>query len=159
MRLSLLRGYGLALAIVFVAVPAAAQTQRPVWFTMPSDNRMQLIFGVPESDIAIMAVICTKGSDAIEVHSLIGSRGLKVGDAATVTLSNSKIRKTFSGKAYKDDEGTTANVEGSGKLADFEEVINVGRPFVILVKGARYGLSTNGVQKPLARLVAACRGR
>jgi len=158
MRFPLVRGPGVALAAFCLASPALAQKEKMVWFTMPTDNKMQLIFGIPESDSTIMAVICTKGSDTIEVHSLIGSRGLKAGDAATVTLSNSKIKKTFSGKAYKDDEGTTANVEGSGKLADFEDVIKVGRPFVISVKGAKYGLSTKGVQKPLATLVAACRG-
>jgi hypothetical protein len=146
------------MAAFCAASPALALKEKQIWFTMPMDNKMQLIFGVPESDNTVMAVICTKGSDAIEVHSLIGSRGLKAGDAATVILSNSRIKKIFSGKAYNDEEGATSNVEGSGKLADFEEVIKVGRPFVISVKGARYGLSTNGVQKPLGTLVAACRG-
>jgi hypothetical protein len=153
-----LRSFGLALAAFCVASPALAQKEKLIWFTMPTDNKMQLIFGVPETDNMVMAVICTKGGDAIAVHSLIGSRGLKAGDAASIILSNSRIKKTFSGKAYNDEEGATANVEATGKLADFEAVIKVGRPFVIEVKGAKYGLATTGVQKPLATLVSACKG-
>lgn len=158
MRHFLVPGFGLAFAALFAASPAFAQKQKLIWFTMPTDNKMQLIFGVPETDNTIMAIICTKGSDTIEVHSLIGSRGLKAGDAANITLSNSRIKKVFGGKAYSDEEGATANVEAAGKLADFEAVIKVGRPFVIEVKGARYGLSTDGVHKPLATLAAACKG-
>jgi hypothetical protein len=159
MRHFFVRGLGFALATFCVDSPALAQDQKLIWFTMPADNKMQLIFGVPESDNTIMAVICMKGSDTIAVHSLIGSRGLKAGDAASIMLSNSRIKKIFSGKAYSDEEGATANVEATGKLDDFEEVIKVGRPFVIEVKGAKYGLATTGAQKPLATLVSACKGK
>ncbi|HQR91571.1 MAG: hypothetical protein B7X76_10535, partial [Azorhizobium sp. 39-67-5] len=79
-------------------LPAAAQ-EKLVWATTASDDGATLIFGVPETDNAMISFTCNKGNPLVLVSSMIGSKGLKVDDAAKVILIAGKVKKEFAGKA------------------------------------------------------------
>ncbi len=61
----------------------------------------------------------------------------------------------FNGRAVPNDETTGVDVEASGKLAEFQAIIKTGRPFVLEVKGAQYGLSPDRIEKPLGNSCAS----
>lgn len=147
---------GLALAGFCAALDAAADDQL-VWHNYANGNELHLIMGLPESDNQIIDISCTRGSDAIKVRSLIGSDGLKAGDTAQLTLANSGAKAVFNGRAVPNDETTGVDVEARGKLAEFQRIITTGRPFVLEVKGAQYGLAPDRIEKPLATLASACK--
>lgn len=147
---------GLVLA-GFCAVFDAAADDKLVWHTVPEGSELNLFMGVPESDNQVIAISCTRGSDAIRIRSLIGSTGLKAGDPAQLTLANGRASAVFNGKAVLSDETTGIDVEATGTLATFQAIIKTGRPFVLEVKGAQYGLSPDRIEKPLAELTAACK--
>ena len=146
---------GLGLAALCAVLDAAADDQL-IWRNYANGNELHLIMGVPESDNQIIDISCTRGSDAIKLRSLIGSAGLKAGEAAQLTLVNSGAKAVFNGRAVPNDETTGIDVEANGKLAELQAVITTGRPFVLEVKGAKYGLSPDRIEKPLAAL-AACK--
>jgi selenocysteine-specific translation elongation factor len=147
---------GLALAGFCAALDAAADDQL-VWHNYANGDELHLIMGVPESDNQIIDISCARGSDAIKLRSLIGSDGLKAGDATQLTLANNRAKAVFNGRAVLSDETTGIDVQASGKLAEFQAIIKTGRPFVLEVKGAKYGLAPDRIEKPLATLASACK--
>ncbi|MDF2997014.1 MAG: hypothetical protein K0R27_2651 [Xanthobacteraceae bacterium] len=146
---------GLVLLGIGAALDAAADDQL-VWHTLADGDELHLIMGVPDSDNQIIDISCRGGSDAITIRSLIGSTGLKAGDAAQLTLANSRAKAVFPGHAVPNDETTGIDIEASGTLADFQAIIKTGRPFLLEVKGAQFGLSPDQIEKPLAMLATAC---
>lgn len=147
---------GLALAGFSAALDAAADDQL-VWHDYANGDELHLIMGLPESDNQIIDISCMRGSDAIKVRSLIGSDGLKAGDATQLTLANNGAKAVFNGRAVPNDETNGVDVEARGKLADFQRIITTGRPFVLEVKGAQYGIAPDRIEKPLATLASACK--
>lgn len=146
-----------ALCALCAALPASAADPM-VWSGETTDYGAMVTFGVPETDNSILAITCTKGSDEIVVRSAIGSKGLKAGQPAQLTLSNSGAKAVFTGEAVANDEAGSIDVEGRGKLADFQALIKTGKPFVLEVKGAKYGLNPDNIAKPLAALVSCKNG-
>lgn len=147
---------GLVLLGVSAAIDAAADDQL-VWHDYASGDEIHLVMGLPAGDNRIIDISCRRGSDAIEVRSMIGSTGLKAGEAAELTLANSRATVVFPGRAVPNDETGGLDVEASGRLADFQRIVQTGRPFVLEVTGAQYGLAPDRVEKPLATLASACK--
>lgn len=143
-------------ALVALTLPAAAQ-QKMTWHVQQSDESAALVFGVPESEEALLFFVCKPGADAITAQSQIGSKGLEREAAARLILTAGSVKKTLAGKAVGSDESTSVDVEAPAKIADVKALLKGGSSLTVEVKGAKQKISLSGAGEALTAFEAACK--
>ncbi|WP_029002916.1 hypothetical protein [Azorhizobium doebereinerae] len=138
-------------------LPALAQ-EKLIWNTTTTDAGATLVFGAPETDHAMLSFTCEKTNPLVLVSSLIGSKGLKVDEAARVLLAAGKVKKEFPGKAVANEESGSVDVNGGGKFDDIKAVLAAGKLLTIEVKGAKQQVSLAGAPEAYADFERACKG-
>lgn len=137
-------------------LPALAQ-EKMVWDNFAHDKGATLVFGVPETDHALLSFVCDRGNPMVLVAAMMGSKGLKEGDAARVLLSSGKVKKEFPGKAVRNEITEDIDVHGGGKLEDIKAVLAGGKLLTVEVKGSKQAIALDGAQTAFAEFEAACR--
>lgn len=138
-------------------LPALAQ-EKMVWASFNHDTGATLTFGVPETDHVMLSFTCDRANPMVLVSAMIGSKGLKEGDAARVLLSSGKVKKEFPGKAASNDITEAIDVNGGGKLEDIKAVLAGGKLLTIEVKGSKQSIALGGAPEAFAEFESACRG-
>ncbi len=138
-------------------LPAAAQ-EKLIWATTASGDGATLMFGVPETDNAMISFTCEKGNPLVLVSSMIGSKGLKVDDAAKVILAAGKVKKEFPGKAIANEESGAIDVNAGGKFDDIKAVTRGAPLLTIETKGVKQQISLTGAAEAYATFEKACKG-
>lgn len=142
-------------SVVALSTPALAQ-QKMEWHSVDTDYGAALIFGVPETDEAMIFFTCEKGKDAIEVRPLTGTKGLKADDPARAVLSAGSVKKTFSGKAISNEENGQVNVLANGTMADLKALVKGGKKLAIETKGKKASVTLSGAPEAAAKFEATC---
>jgi len=143
-------------ALIALSLPAAAQ-QKMTWHTQEGADSAALVFGVPETEQALVFFICKPGTDEVTAQSQIGSKGLEREAAARLILTAGSVKKTLDGKAVGSEEGTNVDVEAPVKLADVKALIKAGGTLGIEVKGAKQKVSLTGAAAAFTQFEAACK--
>lgn len=143
-------------ALLAFTAPVLAQ-QKMTWHTQDSDDGAALIFGVQETDEAMLFFLCKTGSQDVVVQSMIGSKGLAKDAAARIVLSAGGTKKTFAGKAVANEESGAVDVEAAGKMADVKALAKAGSLLTVEVKGATQKISLAGAPAAAEKFEAACK--
>ncbi len=138
-------------------LPAAAQ-EKLIWSTTVSGDGATLVFGAPETDNAMISFTCEKGNPMVLVSSMIGSKGLKVDDAAKVILVAGKVKKDLPGKAVANEESGAVDVNAGAKFDDVKAVTRGAPLLTIETKGAKQQISLTGAADAYATFEKACKG-
>lgn len=138
-------------------LPAAAQ-EKLIWATTASDDGATLVFGAPETDNAMISFTCAKGNPLVLVSSMIGSKGLKVDEAAKVILAAGKVKKEFAGKAIANEESGAIDVNAGGKFDDIKAVTRGAPLLTIETQGVKQQISLTGAAEAYATFEKACKG-
>lgn len=138
------------------ALPAAAQ-QKMTWHVQQTEDSAALVFGVPDSEEAMLFFVCKPGADTLTAQSQIGSKGLEREAAARLILSAGSVKKTLDGKAVGHDENTNVDVEAPARLADVKALLKAGSSLTIEVKGAKQKISLSGAADAATKFEAACK--
>lgn len=139
-----------------LAGPALAQ-QKMSWHTQQTEDAAALVFGVPETDQAVIFFMCKPGTDKVTVQTLIGSKGLQADAAASITLAAGGVKKSFAGKATANEETGAVDVEAEGTLADVKALAKASGALSVEVKGAKRSVATTGLAAEIGKFETACK--
>lgn len=152
-----MRRAALAFTALLIAVAPAAAQQKMSWYATDTDQGGALVFGVPDSEDALLFFLCDRGSDTIVAQSLIGSKELEKDADASIVLSSGGVKKTLAGKAVPDEKVERIDVEAAGKLADLRALLKTRGPLSVEVKGASHKISLTGAPAALAAFEGYCK--
>ncbi len=143
-------------ALLLAAAPAAAQ-QKMSWYATETDQGGALVFGVPDSEDALLFFLCERGADTMVAQSLIGSKELEKDGEAQLVLSSGGVKKTFAGKGVPDEKVERIDVEAAGKLADLRALLKTRGPLNVEVKGATQKIALTGAAAALTAFESYCK--
>ncbi|MCS0494303.1 hypothetical protein NVS89_04280 [Ancylobacter sp. MQZ15Z-1] len=146
----------LGLGLLGLCTAAAQARVEEGWYVATRGEAVHLVLGVPDTDETSLDISCRPGSGTLDLRSFIGSSGLTPGEAAQIGFEGMRVRAAFPGKAVANAASGRVDVEGHGPLALFERVARSGRPFSLVVEGARHIISPAGLAEPYATFAKAC---
>ncbi len=137
----------------------AAPADKQKWdFVGGTDAR--LFYGVPESDVVTLSIICEPKRKRINVVSFVLPPKARPGAVLKIKLSNGGARLEYDGKVGRDRAHEISYVEARAgfdrKLFDF---LNAGSALTVEVGGARESIPLAGIARPLGTMRRACLGR
>src|SRR5690242_3702133 len=91
------------LALLAPAAPAVS-AEKQSWGFVRSGSEALLVYGVPESEAVTLSFICEPKKKQIDVVTTVLPAKVKVGQAATIKLSNGTASLAFKGTVGRDNE-------------------------------------------------------
>lgn len=147
-----------AIVVLAAAMPAIAQDEdEPRWFGDAYDNRVTLLYGVPDSDYVMLHFSCAIGKPVVSVNVQDEESTAEEGDLLHVSLSAGGERIGFSEKAVPNEDSGGADVHGRLSLDDaMRRILTATDRLEIVVDGHAQSYDMKGAAKPAAAMLAAC---
>jgi len=136
---------------------AAADEQR--WFFVDYSRDVRLIYGVPDSEVATVWLICRRNGEYLSLGSTVVPTGVEIGRAARIRLSNGITSIAYEGRIVRDDEGTLQIDVSTPPSQRLFNLMRIGTWLAIDVGGARKSVPLSGMPGPLAQMERACPAR
>jgi hypothetical protein len=151
----------LAAFALMLALAAPAQgADRQAWGFIKSGKEVQLSYGVPESDVIIIALWCKPAARKIELVTTVLPPKPRKGRSVTTTLGNGAATASYGGKVGYDAAHElfhfAASIAAEPKVVD---LLKSGTSLTISVGGKQVRVPLRGIARPLGQFEAACFGR
>jgi hypothetical protein len=144
--------------LVALLATAASAAEKQSWGFVTSGDEVLLVYGVPESEAVTLSFICAPKRKRITVVTTVLPDNAQAGRAVTIRLVNGATTLDYPGKTGRDsaEDGVHASAEIAidPRLYD---LLAKGKSVRVEVAGARDTVPLAGVQRPLARMRAACK--
>ncbi len=146
-----------ALFLIFLLAGPALAANRESWDFVTSLDMAQLVYGVPESDVATIIFRCEGAPKQIEIITTVVPAEAGPQQAAKLVLQNGKATARYDGTFGQDPDDSgyhfRATIPADAKATEF---LKRGASLAIRVNGTIRRVPLRGVSAPLAKFEAAC---
>jgi hypothetical protein len=145
------------LALLLSAAPAVS-AEKQSWGFVRSGSEALLVYGVPESEAITLSFICEPKKKQIDVVTTVLPAKSKLGQAATIKLTNSSAGLDFKGKVGRDNADSGKHVSAMTAIdVRLFDLLENGTSVRIDVLSAHDSVPLKGIKAPLAQMRKACR--
>lgn len=138
---------------------SAAPADKQQWGFVSSDDDVRLFYGVPESDVVTLSIICEPKRKRMDFVSFVLPPKARQGAGLKINLINGGARLAYDGKVGRDRTHEVSYVEvrlGFDRtLMDF---LNTGSTLTVEVAGTRRNIPLARIAEPLGTMRRACLG-
>lgn len=152
-----MRNSMLCLSLVLAMVSGPAFADKKSWGFIKTGPEALLVYGVPESDIVTLSLICAPAKKSIEIVTTVLPRNVKPGRDGRIRLSNGTSSLEYAGKTGGDDDRGMHLAATTAIDARLFDLLDKGTAVRIDALGASDSVPLGTVRKPLAQMRQACR--
>ena len=143
---------------LLLSVAPAVSAEKQSWDLVRSGREALLVYGVTESEAITLSFICEPKKRQIDVVTTVLPAKSKVGQAATIKLTNGSASLAFNGKVGRDNEDSGEHVSAIAPIdARLFDLLENGTSVRIDALGAHDSVPLIGIKRPLAQMRKACR--
>jgi hypothetical protein len=155
-----MRGGLLLLPVVFLWCAPGHGGDRQTWDFVKSGDMVQLVYGVPESDVVTVSFRCEGSPKRIEIVSTVVPAKLRMGQSAQTVLRNGRKMAGYDGKIGRDSIDAPFHFQAEVPAeAQVTEILKGGSSLAIGAAGKKQRIPLRGISVPLAQFETQCFGR
>jgi hypothetical protein len=142
-----------------MSVPALAADQQQ-WDFFGDSVDARLFYGVPESDVVTLNIICQPKRKRIDFASFVLPPKPRLGTTLKTKLINGAANLEYEGKVGRDRTHGATYIETRLRFdAGLFDFLGTGTELTVEVGPKRESIPLKGVLEPLAMMKRACLGR
>jgi len=152
-----MRRAAICLLTLMSALPAVAADEQ--WGFVRSDRDVRLFYGLPESDVVTLNIICEPKRKRINFANFVLPPKPRQGATVTTKLINGAATLEYNGKVKRDRDLDVSYVEARVRFdAEFFKFLGAGSTLTVEAPGKRESIPLMGILEPLAMMEQACLG-
>jgi hypothetical protein len=147
------------LSIMAMSVPAMAADEQQ-WGFFGDDVDLRLFYGVPESDVTTLNIICQPKRKRIDFVNFVLPPRPRLGATLKTRLSNGQASLEYQGKVGRDRTHGVFYVEARPRFNDeLFNFLGTGSVLTVAVERKRGEIPLKGISEPLGMMRQACLGQ